>query len=775
MLNYANLNDVEFEALCRDIMERKLGVPLRRFGPGRDGGVDLTDDANKKNIVVQIKHYPNSTTTQLIRSLKNELEKVAVLAPQRYYICCSRELSVENVKELYLHFNAYMVSSDNIVTILEIDDFLKKSENRDILKKHYKLWLDDTGILQELGNDDIFIDCEAFLDDAENLHKLFVQTNAFDQALHALENEYTLCIIGDPGIGKTITSKMLVLYYASQGYRVRYTSNVSDLGTLKASLRSDPESKEVILLDDCFGQAYFEMRYTQSSELISLIRYVRRRPNKILILNSRVTIFQEAQRRERELVYCLEHKDFKVYVLNINKLSSEEKAKILYNHLAFSGIPHDYFENIKVDHRYRNIINHRNYNPRIIEFVCNPKRYCTVLPNEFYNFIQKHLNNPMETWKDEYDERLKPEDRILLQTVYSLTNTTVNAEIVRQCFEHRIAQIPTIDKTVDQFSRALGRLNKGFVKILDNQGIKEISMQNPSVNDFLAARLVPNNAERAELISSICAINQLRLIPQKERIPYVVNLLQTEKIDQFIFKNPIDRSIAIGHCILASNLCIARYRSELLTYILYWNHSSSWFYSSLLGKFNLQKQILNTNIWSFYNLKEFFEENDHLYKFLKHYHLSDGVEFIGAVDDYLHGKRRIFYIQQVEKYLSEAIDEFCTVDASDYEDSIDVESAILSAENCSADDCYIDEDEAIAALDECVQEEAFDEFQSIIAKLPECLRHLADDIQEYDIIVEGSEDLVQEYLSDPSGHYEPDDNKNSNDSSYSAIDAIFQR
>lgn len=127
------------------------------------------------------------------------------------------------------------------------------------------------------------------------------------------------------------------------------------------------------------------------------------------------------------------------------------------------------------------------------------------------------------------------------------------------------------------------------------------------------------------------------------------------------------------------------------------------------------------------------------------------------------------------KYLSEAIDEFCTVDASDYEDSIDVESAILSAENCSADDCYIDEDEAIAALDECVQEEAFDEFQSIIAKLPECLRHLADDIQEYDIIVEGSEDLVQEYLSDPSGHYEPDDNKNSNDSSYSAIDAIFQR
>ena len=177
MLNYDNLNDTEFEALCRDIMERKLGVPLRRFGPGKDGGVDLTNDADAKNIIVQVKHYRNSTTTQLVNSLKNEIKKVITLSPQQYHICCSRELSVENIKELYLHFNAYMASDKNIITILEIDDFLKKDENRDILRKHFKLWLDDTGILQELGNDKVFVDCEAFMDDAETLHKLFVRTS----------------------------------------------------------------------------------------------------------------------------------------------------------------------------------------------------------------------------------------------------------------------------------------------------------------------------------------------------------------------------------------------------------------------------------------------------------------------------------------------------------------------------------------------------------------------------------------------------------------------
>ena len=75
MLNYANLNDAEFEALCKDVIERKLNVSLRRFAPGKDGGVDLTDDVVEKNIVVQVKHYRNSTTAQLVNSLKKNWKK----------------------------------------------------------------------------------------------------------------------------------------------------------------------------------------------------------------------------------------------------------------------------------------------------------------------------------------------------------------------------------------------------------------------------------------------------------------------------------------------------------------------------------------------------------------------------------------------------------------------------------------------------------------------------------------------------------------------------
>ena len=35
MFNYKNLCDYEFEILCKDIMQKKLGVPLQIFARGR--------------------------------------------------------------------------------------------------------------------------------------------------------------------------------------------------------------------------------------------------------------------------------------------------------------------------------------------------------------------------------------------------------------------------------------------------------------------------------------------------------------------------------------------------------------------------------------------------------------------------------------------------------------------------------------------------------------------------------------------------------------------
>lgn len=372
MLNYGNLNDVEFEYLCQDIMSKILNVDLQRFGSGRDGGVDLTDNSSTYNIVVQAKHYVKTSVSGLLSRLRNEVAKIKKLSPNQYYVCCSKELTAENKSEIYNYFSDYMASPANIITLIEIDDFLAKPENKEILMKHFKLWLDSTNILSEIFTSNIFIDCEALLYNIEEEQKLFVKTSAFDEALRCLEKNNALIILGDPGVGKTTISKMLILHYSALGYRIRYTSDVTDLAELKKSL-SERSVKEVILLDDCFGQAYFDMKSTQETELLALIRYIKTCKEKIILMNSRVTIYNDVSNRSTELISSFNSNQCKVYKLDLNHMPLLEKAKILYNHMYFNNVPYEYRVIIKSDRNYWKIIKHDNYNPRIIEYLCNPQ------------------------------------------------------------------------------------------------------------------------------------------------------------------------------------------------------------------------------------------------------------------------------------------------------------------------------------------------------------------------------------------------------------------
>lgn len=447
-----------------------------------------------------------SSVSQLIAKLKEEVDKVAKLSPKEYYICCSKVLSPQKVDEIYQLFPKYMSSPSNIITLNEIDDFLNAPENIEILKKHYKLWIESTGILQEIGNTNIFVDCETLLADIVSEKNLFVKTSAFNSALKCLQDNKTLFITGNPGVGKTITSKMLVLHYAALGYRVRFSTNVSDLDELKKSLSRNPDIKEIILVDDCFGQAYFNMKESQNAELLSLINYVNASSNKLLILNSRITILQEAKERKPKLLRCFEGKQCKVYILDMTAIDIVEKAKIFYNHIAFNGMGEEYFSEIKKDKRYYNIIKHANYTPRIIEFICNPNRYKDIPPASYYDFAIQQLNNPKEIWKDEYERRLDKVDRLLLLTLYSLSDSAVDEDKVKTCFEHRISCEPDIDTTINQYEAALSRLLDGFVQLVSENGTKKLTMVNPSVNDYLDGRMNASAMEKQQLTNRVFAI-----------------------------------------------------------------------------------------------------------------------------------------------------------------------------------------------------------------------------------------------------------------------------
>lgn len=348
MFDLSNLNDYEFETLCRDIMCEVLDTELHMFSRGADGGIDVCDSKIDPDIVIQAKHYCGSTYSNLRTSLHKEVEKVKKLNPESYYVFTSLPLTRKNKLEIIEMFSEYMKDISYVLDKTDIDRFLEKPETKDIVYKNYKLWLSAANVLPLVTNQNVFIDCEELMMDIENQVPFFVDTDAYMDSIRKLSNNNILIIVGAPGVGKSTISKMLVLYYASKSYTVRYVSNNS-IAELKRVISIDRDKKEIILLDDFLGQHYMNLRESQPSELKTLIALIERSKSKKLILNSRITILNEAVQSSIVLREMMERHDRNKYLIDLDRMSVYEKAKILYNHLYFNYVPREYLASIKIN------------------------------------------------------------------------------------------------------------------------------------------------------------------------------------------------------------------------------------------------------------------------------------------------------------------------------------------------------------------------------------------------------------------------------------------
>lgn len=774
MFNYGNLNDVEFEYLCQDIMQSKLNTVLHKFARGKDGGIDLADDVHTKNIVVQVKHYMHSSAGQLINSLRNEVSKVNELGPKKYYICCSKELSPQKVDEIYNMFKGYMASTSNIITLNEIDDFLNDPVNIEILKKHFKLWIESTGILQDISNTNIFIDCESLLANIKNEEKLFVKTSAYTNALKCLDDNRTLFITGNPGVGKTITSKMLVLHYAAMGYRVRFSTNVSDLDELKKSLSRNPDIKEIILVDDCFGQAYFNMKESQNAEIISLINYVNLSANKLLILNSRITILKEAKEQKPELVKCFEGKQCKVYILDMTAMDSVEKAKIFYNHIVFNGMDNSYFTEIKKDRRYLNIIKHPNYTPRIIEFICNSNRYNNVEPSRYYEFIMQQLNNPREIWKDEYERKLQKVDRLLLLTLYSLSDSTVDEITVKKCFEHRISYELGIDTTINQYEASLTRLLDGFIKLVSEHGTKKLSMINPSVNDYLDGHLNSIPLEKQQLIDYSFSIQQKkRLLSESEFDSFALTAIINHEIENYLFLDESQKNAFVSYYVCKYKVLDNVYTSYIRDFLTF-PRSLHIYGSTIIHTIEIIQFILNKENFDFYQIGDYIVDEGTLYEMLNALDLDDVVKTICLISRFVDDEDRDSFVEFVSERLRYAIEKYCDdINADEFD--IDVEYAIERSRYVDEHDESIDLDEAVSKLENDIISVVLDEIEMKLSLLPTDIETYQDYTSRLSFSIYGVKDLVNSHLGVDGYYenfYEHYGNYNNSDSE---IDYIFNR
>lgn len=522
--DFSKLNDREFEHLGASILEKILNTRIETFKTGKDGGVDgrFWIGTNKEGIV-QCKHYLNTPYNQLISKLRNEeSKKVDILKPERYILIISKELSRKNKQEIKGIFNPYIKSVKDIWGIEDLNAFLSKKQNQDIVEQNFKLWLTSTSVLDLIYNNAIKGRSESTINEIKEKAYKYALTENHKKAITILEEKNVIILTGEPGIGKTTLANNLSLYCTAKGYEF---CDIEENFTEAENIFRENEKKQIVFYCDDFlgSNLYDAINSKRDSHIVKFINRVRKDSSKKFILTSRTNILNKA--------YSLSHR-FKndqinnnEFLLKVENLTEIDKAQILYNHIYHSKLSKDYIDKIYEDKKYREIIRHRNFNPRIIEFITDDIRIGDTTSDKYWDYITKNLNEPEEIWADYFQHQADDCVRALtFLTVYN--KGKIHEDTLRNAYNQFI-KLHTINLG-DHTDKSFETVRKLVIKSLLNRNqIRKDSYEyvlfNPSISDFV----LKSYSKETELISNI-----LKSLGTKISIEYFNTLTIFKKISK---------------------------------------------------------------------------------------------------------------------------------------------------------------------------------------------------------------------------------------------------
>lgn len=223
----------------------------------------------------------------------------------------------------------------------------------------------------------IFSDSEAHLDRVRLRLRRYVPNSSFDRARTLLDKHHYCIIAGIPGIGKTTLAEVLLADLVDrQGFEAfRIAHDLSEIRPVK-----NPKRKQVFYFDDFLGKTSLEkLQKNEDQRLVELMEEVIANPNWRFILTTREYILNSA--RLRYEAFAQPSVDFKLCVINLSDYVRSIRAKILYNHIYFSDLSSPHKLALLQDRGYETILQHRNYNPRVIEYMTQARHAASVAPS----------------------------------------------------------------------------------------------------------------------------------------------------------------------------------------------------------------------------------------------------------------------------------------------------------------------------------------------------------------------------------------------------------
>lgn len=547
------LTPTDFESFANQIAEILFSKRIFGFGDGKDDGIDGIDNIISPTIVIQSKRYQSRTNpADFVKIALKEIDKIKQASLKyewtghfEYVIITSAILNPMSRKTIRDYAEGLMSNDSNIIDGSVLKDFSNKKEYEEIFTfynlKDKKL----IELLKDNRQECISVESRDYFSDFNSNY--FVETEVLYKLFELLNKDHIAILTGEPGVGKTTMCRMIGNLFSSKcdSEYLIVERNIDEIQNIidmyNSYFRMEKSKKLFVVFDDFLGRTALDTSERQIRKLRILYSLVNNSDNLYVLLNSRTQILNAAKNEDIEFGQLIDDKNNKQVTIDISKYSSIEKARIFRKNIEFEFDYQNIFEKKIMDakycelidgKKYRNIINHRNFNPRLIKLIASQS---LKSEGKYFDYCLKALNNPSQLYEGLF-KKLPETHKLFLICLYCFEEYPVILGDMEKTFRNIIGNNNYDLREIEQ------DLEESWIVIKNDESFKNerIDFSNPSIIDFIS-----NKKNTNSLFLEIS--NQTRYLSQIVKSASTVELYN--KIE-YSYDSYCDKDLFIGERII---------------------------------------------------------------------------------------------------------------------------------------------------------------------------------------------------------------------------------